>query len=183
MVCFLCKCIYFIIIIDLDCINTDNTWKKIDIILIGNKPIVWESTETELSFESNSWDQSLDNGQKGMSIPLTFLMMNIEYVVVISKQNKNIIFQDSTNSFSCKLYWFIHKYWMTNFGVKIWDTSLVGSKLSPWLSQISSWACLWNALSLSPQTHQNIYNIWAQSLRFEPETRLKSFHETGPRVP
>ena len=69
---------------------------------------------------------------------------------------------------------------MTNFGLKIWDTSLVGSKLSPWLSQISSWACLWNALSLSPQTQQNIYNIWAQSLRFEPETRLKSFHETGP---
>ena len=69
---------------------------------------------------------------------------------------------------------------MTNFGLKIWDTSLVGSKLSPWLSQISSWACLWNALSLSLQTQQNIYNIWAQSLRFEPETRLKSFHETGP---
>ena len=69
---------------------------------------------------------------------------------------------------------------MTNFGLKIWDTSLVGSKLSPWLSQISSWACLWNALSLSQQTQQNIYNIWAQSLRFEPETRLKSFHETGP---
>ena len=69
---------------------------------------------------------------------------------------------------------------MTNLGLKIWDTSLVDSKLSPWLSQISSWACLWNALSLSPQTQQNIYNIWAQSLRFEPETRLKSFHETGP---
>ena len=33
--------------------------------------------------------------------------MNIEYVVVINKQNKNIIFQ---GSFSCKLYCFIHKY-------------------------------------------------------------------------
>ena len=43
--------------------------------------------------------------------------MNIEYVVVISKQNKNIIFQDSTNSFSCKLYYFIHKHWMTNSGL------------------------------------------------------------------
>ena len=55
-----------------------------------------------------------------MSIPLTFLIMNIEYVVVISKQNKNIIFQGSTNSFSCKLYCFIHKY----LDDKLWTQNL-----------------------------------------------------------
>ena len=55
-----------------------------------------------------------------MSIQLTFLIMNIEYVDVISKQNKNIIFQDSTNSFSCKLYCFIHKY----LDDKLWTQNL-----------------------------------------------------------
>ena len=55
-----------------------------------------------------------------MSIPLTFLIINIEYVVVISKQNKNILFQDSKNSFSCKLYCFVHKY----LDDKLWTQNL-----------------------------------------------------------
>ena len=52
-------------------------------------------------------------------------------VDIISKQNKNIIFQDSTNSFSCKLYGFIHKY----LDDKLWTQNLRhllgGLKLSP----------------------------------------------------
>ena len=75
---------------------------------------------------------------------------------------------------------------MCFFGIKawtqIWDTSLMDSNLSLWLSQVSSWACLWNALSLSPQTQQNISKIWDKVSTFESDSRLKSVHETGPWV-
>ena len=71
------------------------------------------------------------------------------------------------------------------FGIKawtqIWDTFFMGSNLSLWLSQVSSWACLWNALSLSSQTPQNISKIWDKVSTFESDSRLKSVHETGPR--
>ena len=70
-----------------------------------------------------------------MPIPLTFLIMNIEYVVVISKQNKNIIFQDSTNSLSCKFCVLDDKLWTQNLrhllgGLKIEPMTEPNLKLS-----------------------------------------------------
>ena len=61
--------------------------------------------------------------------------MNIEYVDVISKQNKNIIFQDSTNSFSCKLKYLDDKLWTQNLrhllgGLKIEPMTEPNLKLS-----------------------------------------------------
>ena len=84
-------------------------------------------------------------------------------------------------SFWNKLYRFMYVFFGIKAWTQIWDTSFMGSNLSLGLSRVSSWACLWNALSLSSQTQQNISKIWDKVSTFESDSRLKSVHETSPR--